>query len=547
MGESFYFVYILAVLFAGGVLLLLFGLYGRRINDHLYCRKCRYDLSGLGARPSRCPECGADLTRWRAVRKCRRRRRPVSLVIGFAILLFLLAGPAVMILKSVEHFFDTTGKPVWWLRRDAESDVAVKRGTAQQELIRRLRLGELSEEQVLAIVDDALKLQADRSKPWTGKWGTFIELAWYGRYVDDETIASYLDGIYGEDWTFRIGRLSRPGGSLQGEVTLPKPRGAEFGSLFAAEFEYDAASLDDRDQEVEQVTIDIPPSTALGASVLPAPWSSCATVHLDEDAERGDHELTVRAHINFRLTVPDPSDPTSPPLDGGNPQGRGGIGMSLPKPSLPEGVNVVTAEQGDAFLERSLEWTVSVQIVEREALVVPVVTDPDLAGDIRSSVWIDRLMRGGPASGVGTVAAALEIVEPPVDLAFRVFVRINGVETAVESPVICRAGETLSHWFVSARVAELPTDASDVEFVFRSDPSVAEGLADITGVWEGKIVIKGAEWFDPSTWQSPAGTLRSTPENPIDGRRDAVGDSDRSRGSVGAGAAPDRPPRSAGR
>jgi hypothetical protein len=50
-----------------GLILLIIGLRGWRIDDHPWCRKCRYDLSGLDE-PAACPECGADLARRRAVR-----------------------------------------------------------------------------------------------------------------------------------------------------------------------------------------------------------------------------------------------------------------------------------------------------------------------------------------------------------------------------------------------------------------------------------------------------------------------------------------------
>ena len=76
--------------FAGAVL-LTFGLRGHKVDDFPYCRKCRYNLTGLTS--ERCPECGS-LTAEVGVIVGRRRRQPRLIVAG---LLLCIPTAAVLI------------------------------------------------------------------------------------------------------------------------------------------------------------------------------------------------------------------------------------------------------------------------------------------------------------------------------------------------------------------------------------------------------------------------------------------------------------------
>jgi tRNA(Ile2) C34 agmatinyltransferase TiaS len=50
-----------------GISALVRGLRGRRIDDHPLCRRCGFDLTGKPETSTRCPECGSDLRRPRAI------------------------------------------------------------------------------------------------------------------------------------------------------------------------------------------------------------------------------------------------------------------------------------------------------------------------------------------------------------------------------------------------------------------------------------------------------------------------------------------------
>src|SRR5690349_3923778 len=70
-----------------GVLLLILGLRGKRLNDHPTCRDCGFDLENVYPASITCPECGSGLRRPKAVRTGQRRRRPILIAAGLLLLL----------------------------------------------------------------------------------------------------------------------------------------------------------------------------------------------------------------------------------------------------------------------------------------------------------------------------------------------------------------------------------------------------------------------------------------------------------------------------
>ena len=69
-----------ASFFGLAVVLLVAGWRGKKIDDHPWCRKCRFDLVGCPETTESCPECGADLTSKRSFRIGQRRKRKAVLV-----------------------------------------------------------------------------------------------------------------------------------------------------------------------------------------------------------------------------------------------------------------------------------------------------------------------------------------------------------------------------------------------------------------------------------------------------------------------------------
>ena len=181
-----------ALVAVASAVLLVFGLRGRRVNDHPICRRCGFDLVGSPAGSVRCSECGADLWRSRAIRTGARRRRG-----GMIVAALLLLAPSLACL-GVLGWMETRGeslvrhKPVWWLVNDARSRDAVARDEAFNELLRRLRAGELSYADVRHVAARALQVQSDGRKPWLPQWGDFVEEAYAAGKVPADTWRQYV-------------------------------------------------------------------------------------------------------------------------------------------------------------------------------------------------------------------------------------------------------------------------------------------------------------------------------------------------------------------
>src|SRR5262245_40441147 len=81
------------LVFIVGLVLLWLGWRGRRLDDHPWCRRCKFDLYGRWPSASVCPECGKELHRRRAVRIGQRRKRPIVIFVS-ALILIPLFWPA---------------------------------------------------------------------------------------------------------------------------------------------------------------------------------------------------------------------------------------------------------------------------------------------------------------------------------------------------------------------------------------------------------------------------------------------------------------------
>ena len=137
-----------------GLLALILGLRGRKIDDHRWCRLCRYDLFGC-EQVLLCPECGQSLERKRAVRRGRRERRPWVIATASVLLAAALAVSGTMVWGKASAFDWNTVKPVWWLRREADRFAIGPGEAARRELVSRLEGGQISPGQIAWIVEDA--------------------------------------------------------------------------------------------------------------------------------------------------------------------------------------------------------------------------------------------------------------------------------------------------------------------------------------------------------------------------------------------------------
>lgn len=147
---------------------------GRRVDDHPLCRRCGFDQFG---RPGGCvcTECGADLTRRRALRIGHRQKR--RRLIGAVLPLLIVCGAWIGAVgwgraRGVDW---NRHKPLWLLEREAAGANAAARDAAVTELARRLSAGLLPAAVEQSLEDRALALQADLKLPWVPAWGELLE------------------------------------------------------------------------------------------------------------------------------------------------------------------------------------------------------------------------------------------------------------------------------------------------------------------------------------------------------------------------------------
>ncbi len=187
-----------------GVALLILGLRGRRIDNHPLCRRCRFDLVGLsdvgtGAprqqanaaaaptrTPPRCPECGADISRLRAVRTGHRRRLRSVIVVACVCLLGGLGVGGAAGWAAATKFNWNTIKPVWWLKSESASPHTPTAAAAIAELTVRLGDSRLESGDTSVLISRALDYQADPDRTWIPQWGDFVGAAWKAGLLSDE-------------------------------------------------------------------------------------------------------------------------------------------------------------------------------------------------------------------------------------------------------------------------------------------------------------------------------------------------------------------------
>lgn len=178
-----------------GALIVLVGKRLRRVDDHPTCRRCRFDLVGLGPEHDTCPECGAPLSGERSIRIGNRRPSIGVVVVGVLIaLVSVLAGGGVIALR-VSGADANTYKPAWLLAREAKG-AGTASARALAELQRRLQGATLSQDTTKRLVSIGLDRQQDPARPWDPAWGDFLDAAWNsGLMTDDERLQFITRGV----------------------------------------------------------------------------------------------------------------------------------------------------------------------------------------------------------------------------------------------------------------------------------------------------------------------------------------------------------------
>ncbi len=161
-----------------GAWAMVLGWRGRRIDDHPWCRKCRFDLSGSPALPARCPECGTSLTRQRAVVRGQRGRQPLALALGAVLLLLSTWMAGSTIYPRLLPIDWRAYAPAWWLVGDLKSGDGEQVEAALGELVKREGEGHLSSKYRGVLIDHIFESIIPGLQKTQVEWAAGVERAW---------------------------------------------------------------------------------------------------------------------------------------------------------------------------------------------------------------------------------------------------------------------------------------------------------------------------------------------------------------------------------
>jgi hypothetical protein len=374
--------WILGIATAVGVVVLVIGLRGRRINDRPYCRSCDFDLHGLPKGSETCPECAADLGFRGAIRKGRRRRRPWLVTVGILVLAAAIGLDTLWLWGRLTRQDLTPMKPDWWLVAEARSG-GPEAAAALDELVVRLGNRELSAANAAFLVDRALTEQIDPDGEWFGRWGAIFEAAWQADLVSEGQLETFARQVLPLEFrhrdVIRVGETWTAAEAVSAIRLSPSMPLARWKTLERVEV---------GGKVVFNRAVD--PARAPAPASLGGPQAQTDWVMLEHDLPAPDVEVgrhPVRA-VYF-LQVFDPR--TTPPT---------------------------------LILQDRVEVHSEIEVAPAGTAVVTLVTDADLEDRVRAAIeprsariYIERNMMH--------TWSAVDVREPPVGVAFDVQLRVG--------------------------------------------------------------------------------------------------------------------------
>jgi hypothetical protein len=422
-----------------GTFFLWLGLRGRRVDDHPICRKCGFDLFGRPEGSDLCAECGADLTRPRAIRDGRRARRRGLVAMGVLLLAVALTvgggvGYATLAAADAQKL-----KPTWWLVREIDSgDPAVAIAAAKQ-LSARVTGGKLAQRYIDDAADRLLDIQGNPQAKWDAAFGDFLEDARLAGKLGDQRFHLYAQQAPAFQLVVRP-RINR-GDPLPFAIREDKAR---VGSRPTLRVKYSTIYF------IDSVVVD----------------------------KRGmSSQDTLSQH-------------------GG---GWTGSAMELKKflDKLPDGPHTTHVEMTQAFFlaqtpagSQPMFWTkqkisAPFEILPSEPSTVEVVRDESLRPAIENAISIEGAQY--QRWNKGAIGFSVDATNLPVDVAFDVYVRFGGAEHRVThfARQAQPANSTSSH-HMSVVVPKFT--GGTVDILFKPSVAAAKRTIDVFGVWDGVIV-----------------------------------------------------------
>lgn len=468
---------VLSLMFLAGLWMFAWGLRGKRIDDHPWCRKCRFDLHGTtDHRTGDCPECGANLAPPKAICRGQRRKRKYAILLGLTGLLLSSAGGGALIYADAADINLQHYKPHWLLVHEANlSPDTDASNFALNELERRYTQGQLSADQIDGLIEQALIHLSDMDRPWQQQWGGLIEQARIDSVITDDQWRRYAEALI--DSAFYMDhRRSIVIGS--GEVhilfTQNMRRGASGWFYFAAS---------------------ITPQPNLRIGDTPIKRMHASAMHPSRHGNTKKYRTTLRLGDTWQDIKP----------------GKHVIACSIDVELMEYDPPVF--RQPVSITRRTVELASTATFLPRGQSSVKVIREPAIRQAVRDDIQLERarivqwsFQKGTdhfqfeadfkltpdtyPLASPPRDASIHEHEVPvqPIDFAFDLYVRHGGFER--NAGVITVGNNQTETALIRLNLFDFNEHGNRVDVVFRPRPKLAESTLDCVEVWGEEIVFE---------------------------------------------------------
>ena len=181
-----------SIILCFSLMLFTLGLRGRVTQRGQFCRRCRFDLAGIGLDDpgARCPECGRALSGAKGRRTVLRRRSRLALSIAALLMLvsaivagISISGRAAVVYAHMPERI-VLNAALWG--SDPALDELISRSSKKDAL---------SDGAWEVAIGYALTLQGDESRVWNPRWGEVLYLGATGGQLSDEQLGRYISKL----------------------------------------------------------------------------------------------------------------------------------------------------------------------------------------------------------------------------------------------------------------------------------------------------------------------------------------------------------------
>lgn len=443
------------IVFLPGLLLVIAGVRGKRVDDHPVCRGCGFDLFGtvepIPDKHPKCPECG---TRREPKVGNRVRRRKLALA-GWLLVLLSLGSLGFWGYERLGAEQLAGYKPVWLLRWEAGWGASNTAWVALAELSERWAEGKLTIAEGELLFDDAVahgpaSNAALMNTPVGERWGELaadLMLSGMGSAAEREAL--------GRAW-INIDPRVRPR-VRRGEPIPFEVHRQHFRQPSALRFEFGPPVLRIDGRAVDSVLLGNPMFLRMllfGGHAGSVNESRIVDPQLLAGLDVGGHQLTIE----------------------------------LPVSLMGGGYSPVAVA---SWVER---WTRDFEVVPPDETLIAMIRDPARAAQVEGGVMVrDRILRtDGGRVGVTT----LDWPSLPVGIAYRVSLRRE--DSMWPFGVVSSAATAKGlDYAVQGEVPEELEDGAVVDLVFEPSAAVARGTVELTEVLDHGFVIEGVRIVRP--------------------------------------------------